>query len=68
MRFLGILVVKFKIVSGGQTGVDQGGLEAAISLGLPYGGWIPNWREVFDTLRQFLNWREVRDTPRQFGG
>ena len=30
-----------KIVSGGQTGVDQGGLEAAVTLGLEFGGWAP---------------------------
>lgn len=32
---------KVKIVSGGQTGVDQGALEAAAQLGLEYGGWAP---------------------------
>ncbi len=36
--------MKFKIVSGGQTGVDRAGLEAAIALGLPYGGWVPKER------------------------
>ena len=30
-----------KIVSGGQTGVDQGALEAAALLGLAFGGWAP---------------------------
>ena len=30
-----------QIVSGGQTGADQGGLEAAIALGIPVGGWAP---------------------------
>ena len=30
-----------KIVSGGQTGVDQGALDAAIRLGIPHGGWCP---------------------------
>ena len=30
-----------KIVSGGQTGADQGGLEAAVQLRIPTGGWIP---------------------------
>ena len=30
-----------RIVSGGQTGADQGGLDAAIALGLPHGGWCP---------------------------
>lgn len=44
IRGEGSFVVKFKIVSGGQTGVDRGGLEAASSLGLSYGGWIPKGR------------------------
>lgn len=30
-----------KVISGGQTGADQGGLEAARLLGLPTGGWAP---------------------------
>ena len=29
------------IISGGQTGADQGGLEADLALGLPTGGWMP---------------------------
>lgn len=34
-----------KIVSGGQTGVDRGALQAAMSLGLDWGGWAPKgWR------------------------
>ena len=33
-----------KLVSGGQTGVDQGALEAAIELGLEHGGWCPRGR------------------------
>jgi len=41
-------VMKFKIVSGGQTGVDRAGLEAAIALGLPYGGWVPKGRLAED--------------------
>ena len=31
-----------KIVSGGQTGVDQGALEAAVQLGVEFGGWTPH--------------------------
>lgn len=38
----------FKIVSGGQTGVDRAGLEAAIAIGLPYGGWVPKGRIAED--------------------
>ena len=30
-----------KIVSGGQTGADQGALDAAIALGISHGGWCP---------------------------
>lgn len=30
-----------KIVSGGQTGVDQAGLDAAIAVGIDHGGWCP---------------------------
>ena len=33
-----------KIISGGQTGADQAGLDAAIKLGIPHGGWIPKGR------------------------
>ena len=33
-----------KIISGGQTGVDQGALDAAIKYSYPYGGWIPKGR------------------------
>jgi len=33
-----------KIVSGGQTGVDQAALVAAIALGVDHGGWCPAGR------------------------
>ncbi len=33
-----------KIISGGQTGADRGGLNAAIKLDIPYGGYIPKGR------------------------
>ena len=33
-----------KIVSGGQTGVDQAALEVAIKLNIPHGGWCPKGR------------------------
>lgn len=37
-----------KIVSGGQTGADRGGLDAAIELGIPHGGWCPKGRKSED--------------------
>ena len=37
-----------KIVSGGQTGADRGGLDAAIWCEMPYGGWIPKGRKAED--------------------
>ena len=35
------------IVSGGQSGADRAGLDAAIACGLPYRGWVPlgGWAE-----------------------
>lgn len=30
-----------KIISGGQTGVDRGALEAALEVGVDFGGWAP---------------------------
>lgn len=33
-----------RIVSGGQTGVDQAALDAAIELNIPHGGWCPRGR------------------------
>lgn len=37
-----------KIISGGQTGVDRGALEAALELGFDYGGLIPKGRVAED--------------------
>jgi len=39
-----------KIVSGGQTGVDRGALDAAIALGIPHGGWCPRGRLAEDGM------------------
>jgi hypothetical protein len=37
-----------KIISGGQTGVDRGALDAAKNLGLDVGGWCPRGRRSED--------------------
>ena len=37
-----------RIVSGGQTGVDRGALDAAIALKIPHGGWCPRGRLAED--------------------
>jgi hypothetical protein len=37
-----------KIISGGQTGVDRGALDAALAIGFPCGGWCPADRRVED--------------------
>jgi hypothetical protein len=42
------LVIIEKINSGGQTGADQGALDAAIESGIPHGGWIPKGRMTED--------------------
>ena len=37
-----------KVVSGGQSGVDRAGLDAARDLGIPSGGWCPKGRRAED--------------------
>jgi hypothetical protein len=39
-----------KIISGGQTGADRAGLDAALALGLPVGGWCPKGRTAEDGI------------------
>jgi hypothetical protein len=39
---------QLKIISGGQTGVDRAGLDAAIKLGILHGGWCPKGRKAED--------------------
>lgn len=36
------------VLSGGQTGVDRGALDAALDLGVPCGGWCPAGRTAED--------------------
>src|SRR5580704_8289714 len=37
-----------RVISGGQTGADRGGLDAAVDLGLPHGGFCPKGRRAED--------------------
>jgi hypothetical protein len=39
-----------KIISGGQTGADQAGLDVAIEHGIPHGGAIPKGRLTEDVV------------------
>ena len=38
----------FKIISGGQTGVDRVALDVSLELGIPCGGWCPKGRKAED--------------------
>lgn len=40
--------MKLLIISGGQTGADRGGLDAAIQLGVDHDGWCPKGRLAED--------------------
>jgi Circularly permutated YpsA SLOG family len=39
-----------KLISGGQTGVDRGILDAALACGFPCGGWCPSGRMAEDGI------------------
>jgi hypothetical protein len=50
-----------RIVSGGQTGVDRGALDAAIMLDVPHGGWCPLGRLAEDG--RIPSAYQLRETP-----
>ena len=57
-----------KIVSGGQTGVDRGALEAAYDLGFPYGGLIPKGRLAEDGATDIRNFQMLCKTHNRAKG
>ena len=50
-----------QIISGGQTGVDRGALDAAIELGIDHGGVCPRGRLAEDGIRDCLLSRGLGD-------
>lgn len=50
-----------KIISGGQTGADRGGLESAIECNLEYGGYVPLHRKAEDGIvpLKYVNMIEI---------
>jgi hypothetical protein len=52
-----------KIISGGQTGVDRGALDAAIQLGIEHGGWCPFGRLAEDGRIPEVYRLEETDSP-----
>lgn len=49
------------IVSGGQSGADRAGLDAAIACGIPHGGWCPQGRRAEDG--PIPDRYQLRETP-----
>jgi hypothetical protein len=52
-----------RVVSGGQTGADRAALDAALTLGLPYGGWCPAGGEAEDGPGLLDRYPALRETP-----
>jgi Circularly permutated YpsA SLOG family len=59
-------VARKTILSGGQTGVDRAALDAAVALGVAYGGWCPKggWAEDLDRAPGLLAlYPHLQETP-----
>src|ERR1043165_4077527 len=55
-----------KIITGGQTGVDRAALDAAMEIGIAYGGWCPRggWAEDLNEPPGLLaRYPNLRETP-----
>src|SRR5579883_263583 len=57
----GAQVLAVKVISGGQAGADRAALDAALNLGLAYGGWIPKgrWAENGSVPLKYESLRET---------
>lgn len=56
-----------RIISGGQTGADRGGLEAAHDLGLERGGMAPaGWRAEDGTIPAWLRKGMIQSASREY--
>ncbi|MDD5494112.1 MAG: putative molybdenum carrier protein [Dehalococcoidia bacterium] len=56
-------MAKFKIISGGQTGVDRAALDAALQTGIECGGWCPKGRLAEDgTIPPHYPLSELKNT------
>lgn len=59
-------IADYRIVSGGQTGVDRAALDTAIELAAEYGGWCPRggWAEDLVSPPGLLTlYPNMRETP-----
>merc|ERR1712150_169946 len=52
-----------RIVSGGQTGVDSAGLDAAMHCGIPCGGWCPAGRRSDEGI--IPEYYPLKETPKR---
>ena len=52
-----------RILSGGQTGVDRGALDAAIASHIDYGGWCPKGGWADADASRTLGKYHLRETP-----
>ena len=49
------------IVCGGQTGVDRAALDVAISLNIPYSGWVPQGRKAEDGIIDIEKYKNLKE-------
>lgn len=60
-RSQGLTLMLTKVISGAQVGVDRLGLDIAIALGIPHGGWCPARRRAEDGV--IPSHYQLQETP-----